>query len=361
MPKKNWVFTINNYAEGDAPKDGVTEALFSYLVIGKEVGENGTPHLQCFVICKEPMKMAQMKGIFPRGHFEPAKKSEQTCAAYCKKGEQSHAEWEEYNVKGPNYGKNADYVEYGILPEYRAKGGKATQRKWDEIREFAKRNDLDAIDPDVFVKHYHSLKVIAKDYQKRPDDLEGVCGLWFYGPPNTGKSHKAREEAGTSWYDKPCNKWWDGYQGEKIVIIDDFDRNHKVLGHHLKRWTDRYSFPAESKGSTIQVRPEKVIVTSNYSIEEIFDDDPELAAALKRRFKVTHFHEKEWWKKKCPDAPKKPALKRPRINLIPDPPSKKLCLDGQKRLNQTHLEIVDTTVSSDSSSSESSLEDLFDM
>jgi hypothetical protein len=34
------------------------------------------------------------------------------------------------------------------------------------------------------------------------------------------------------------------------------------------------------------IRPEKIIVTSNYSIEQIFLEDQTLSAAIKRRFNV---------------------------------------------------------------------------
>jgi len=40
---KHWCFTINNYTAEEATPD---TSQFFYLVIGKEVGENNTPHLQ---------------------------------------------------------------------------------------------------------------------------------------------------------------------------------------------------------------------------------------------------------------------------------------------------------------------------
>lgn len=33
----------------------------------------------------------------------------------------------------------------------------------------------------------------------------------------------------------------------------------------------------------------KLVVTSNYSIESLFAKDSEMASAIRRRFKVTHF------------------------------------------------------------------------
>jgi len=147
-------------------------------------------------------------------------------------------------------------------------------------------DDIIEIDPVLYVQHYHALKRIVQDHPDKPDDLEDVCGEWLYGDAGVGKSYTAREE-NPDYYDKPANKWWDGYQGEDCVLIDDLDMVHAVLAHHLKRWADRYSFPAEMKGTTVQIRPKKIVVTSNYTIEQIFGNCGEACVkALKRRFRV---------------------------------------------------------------------------
>ena len=60
------------------------------------------------------------------------------------------------------------------------------------------------------------------------------------------------------------------------------------MSHFLKKWADRYSFDAEVKGSKLIIRPERIIVTSNYSIEEVFCDDIMMQNAIKRRFEVIY-------------------------------------------------------------------------
>lgn len=82
------------------------------------------------------------------------------------------------------------------------------------------------------------------------------------------------------------NKWWDGYQGEDVVILDDFAPEHgKFLAYYLKIWADHYAFNAEIKGAMLKIRPKTFLITSQYRLEDCFES-PEDIEAIKRRFKI---------------------------------------------------------------------------
>lgn len=121
-----------------------------------------------------------------------------------------------------------------------------------------------------------------------PPNLSKIENHWFWGKSGTGKSVTARRDF-PDFYTKGCNKWWDGYQDQPAVLIDDFGKCHDVLGYHLKIWADHYPFTAEVKGCAIFIRPKHLIVTSNYHPKEIWPNDPSILEPILRRFKVTEF------------------------------------------------------------------------
>jgi len=142
---------------------------------------------------------------------------------------------------------------------------------------------IETIDPELRLKHYGTIKTIGRDYMVRPPQLDGVCGIWVYGKSGSGKTTNVNR-AYPNAYLKPLNKWWDGYQGEEVVILDDMDIYHRDLTSNLKHWGDFLPFIGEVKMQSTFIRPKKFIVTSQYTIREIWKDDEESFEALNRRF-----------------------------------------------------------------------------
>lgn len=75
LPWKTFKFTWNNYTEDDVKK--LQRLEVSYITFGREhAPETGTPHLQGFVIWKEPVRFNCLKKMWPLVHWKPEKASD---------------------------------------------------------------------------------------------------------------------------------------------------------------------------------------------------------------------------------------------------------------------------------------------
>lgn len=71
IKNKTWVFTINNPTEKDT--FWMENICCNYIVGGSEVGEEGTPHIQGYIIFKRSYSLQQLKKIHKQAHWEVAK------------------------------------------------------------------------------------------------------------------------------------------------------------------------------------------------------------------------------------------------------------------------------------------------
>lgn len=260
---KNWCFTLNNYTEAEvAFLTTITEkedSVIRFVAFAHELGSlEETPHLQGYLCCKHSVRMTQLKKLLPRAHLEKMKGRIDQSAAYCS--------------------KQSELQKFGIEPK---PPGPSEKNRWAQTLEHAKSSQLDEIEPDIRIRYYNTLNRIARDYAPPPQTIDGLLSNeWIWGPPGSGKSRRAREE-NPNCYIKSLNKWWENYNGEDVVLIDDFQPGFH-MEYFIKIWSDRYPFRADIKNSSALIRPQRIIVTSNYSIEQCFQGVD--CEAVKRRF-----------------------------------------------------------------------------
>jgi len=261
MTSKRWCFTLNNYTDSDVNQIKAIDSL--YLVFGYEVADSLTPHLQGFVTFKGNKRLSALKKLSPRAHWEKALGTSQQASDYCK--------------------KEGNFYEVGLLPSQ----GKRTDLEiaTTKIKEGASVVAVAMDHPCLYVRYGRGLRDLALLCNK-PYNHSDVRGFWYYGKPGTGKSLFARTTF-SSIYLKQQNKWFDGYDNEETILLDDLDTD--VLGHHLKIWADRYACTGETKGGMVPLRHHRIIITSNFTIEHLFSSSPEICSALKRRFAVRNF------------------------------------------------------------------------
>lgn len=176
--------------------------------------------------------------------------------------------------------------EWGKLPFKRN-----SKPDWDKIKQAAKegRLDDDAIPSSVFVCNYASLKKIKMDYMQGEAIQKDVNVFW--GETGVGKSRRAWYEAGLDAYPKtPTTKFWDGYQGQGKVVIDEFTGQIEIT--HMLRWLDRYPVLVETKGSGTVLKASKIWITSNLHPTDWYKTVPDVQLeALLRRLNIVHMTE----------------------------------------------------------------------
>lgn len=268
---RDYCFTLNNYNEEHVAYLAQLDCV--YLVYGKEIASTGTPHLQGYVRFRSPKSVsAAAKALPGNPHVERKMGTCEQAIEYCK--------------------KDGDVYERGDVPVTQKQKGDANKRRWEDAFEAAKDGRMEDIPSDLQIRYYNTFKKIREDYLPKPTTLDELQNEWRYGPTGTGKSRTAHEEYPNAFIKKANTKWWDGYDGQEVVIIDDFDKYHVALGFELKIWLDHYPFPAERKGGMKMIRPKKFIVTSNYHPADIWEDERTLNPVL-RRVKLVEYQSEE--------------------------------------------------------------------
>jgi len=264
-------FTLNNYTPEE--EEIVKSWDAKYLIFGKEVGESGTPHLQGYVYFAEAKTLSTLKKKFSaRAHWEVSRGTPKQAAEYCE--------------------KDGVVFEKGERPKTAADGGNMERERWQRALEAVREKRYEDVPADILCTHLKSIEYAVNKIEcgkRKIETLDPTTKhLWFWGEPGTGKSKKARELAPQAYIKDPTQHWWDGYQAEEDVIIDDFDKFQVKQGGDMKRWLDIYPFQAPVKGGYQLIRPSRMIVTSNYRPEDIWDD-PKTVEAIRRRVEVVRF------------------------------------------------------------------------
>lgn len=118
--------------------------------------------------------------------------------------------------------------------------------------------------------------------------------FWFWGVSGSGKSHSAREKAieiagsiEEVYYQNTANqKWWDGYSGQKVVVLDELRPGIWNL-QTLLRLFDKYPLQVETKGGMIKFNSPYIFVTSCFGPSDFALGENEVQ--LQRRLSEVRF------------------------------------------------------------------------
>lgn len=272
---RNYCFTLNNYTTEEETQ--ITNLKCKYIIYGREKGESGTEHLQGFIILSSAKTFSAIKKSLPnRSHIELCKGTPYENFIYCS--------------------KDGDIYENGDRPE---KVGQGQRKDLLEIKQkISEQVKIKTLLEKDYIQNYQQLQYAEKlcKYYEKPRTWKPVV-KWYYGPPQTGKTQDAFEEAHSLtneddiYVAMDTAMWFDGYDGQSVVIIDDM-RKDFIKFHLLLRLLDRYAYRVQTKGSTRQFVAKHIFITSPQRPEDMYDTREDLGQLLRRIDEIKLFSEK---------------------------------------------------------------------
>lgn len=236
-----WCFTTNNYSDADVNAVKMLMKKAKYGVIGFEKGDLlQTPHIQGYIHLQNPLSLIMLKKYLSRSHLEVANGTDEENFIYCSK-QGNFTEW----------------------------GEKSTQGKRNDILDVAaliKEGDISLTDvmfdyPIVYVKYSRSLEKMFQAVQQHRTTPPEVH--WRWGLAGVGKTRYVIDTYGEdNIYIKDNTQWWDGYNQQQVVLIDDFD--NKIPYRTLLRILDRYRYSGQVKGGYVNLNSPYIYITGEH-------------------------------------------------------------------------------------------------
>nr|WCI99962.1 MAG: replication-associated protein [nabpantry virus 15] len=229
---RRFVFTLNNYSDEDYIKTKLfIETFCKYGIVGKEIAPTtGQKHLQGFCNLTKPMRFSTIKKhLHNTIHIEKANGSDEENQRYCSKAGDVFEQGTPYTR-----GQRTDL--HTLVDDIQS-----------GIRTYT---DIATKHPTAYIRYHRGIHAYLKAAFPIEPRSYKTDVYYFWGPPGSGKSRRALEEAQIqkpeSIYYKPRGPWWDGYQQQTCVIIDDFYGWIKY--DELLKICDRYPHKVEIKG-----------------------------------------------------------------------------------------------------------------
>ena len=246
---KHWCFTYNNptmYPEEmieELEDIGVTYAVFQL-----EEGESGTPHYQGYVAFQKKRLTAIEHLLRGAGHWEISR------ARQPKIG----------NIVQKTMVASETSPKLALYPRAKARsdlvGLHSALKDGLTQADYANEYFSKFIQYPNLVQNYVVSTIEARDPSK-------PFSSWLLiGPAGTGKSRLARElgrRIGNGLlFRHSLGKWFDGYRGERTVLLDDFCGS-SLSFTQFKCLLDRYPFRVELKGTSCEMAATNFIITTN--------------------------------------------------------------------------------------------------
>lgn len=268
--QNSWCFTEYTYLDNPFLQTALQH--IRYYVYQREIcPTTNRPHLQGWVYLHRSHRRRWLKQHIFRGkpHLENSRGSPAENTTYCTK--------EETREQGtsPVYYPSADEVDLFT------RKNQGTRTDLEEISEIIVRGNtneylsiVDNFGP-TFIRYHRGIQALFHARQSRQcrNHFRNVTVEIIWGDPGVGKTRGCYETEGYGNLFRIFQynpEWWDGYSGEKAVLLDDFYGQLKLS--RLLNILDGYPLQLPTKGGSVWAAYEKVYITSNTNPETWYQE-----------------------------------------------------------------------------------------
>ncbi len=135
--------------------------------------------------------------------------------------------------------------------------------------------EIAEIAPGELLRHYSAVDQLrtAQQLEQGKRCMRNVYVEVIWGDPGTGKTWTAfRKYWGKIYPKNASSKWWCGYQGEPVILIDEFTGSKEQLSvTEMNKIMDIYPYMIEKKGKTAAAMWTHVVIISNLHPAEWYD------------------------------------------------------------------------------------------
>lgn len=240
---RNFVFTINNYTDVDLYQLNTLEWQAEYLVYGFEVGESGTPHVQGYCELKSQQYFNRVKEWLPRAYLAARRGSQKQAIDYCK--------------------KDGEFWEYGQPKQQGARND--LHELMQAVQTGQETIEIMELYPETYSTKQRFVDRYRQEWEKtntRAFRTVETEVIWSE-KGGIGKTKAAHDFDPKVFTVNPEDAFpFDGYDGEKTILIDDFE-GQGIKYKHLLKILDGHQYRCNVKGGHRYAQWTKVFITAN--------------------------------------------------------------------------------------------------
>lgn len=239
------------------------KTIIQYVIVAQENHQDGAEHIHVFLALTEAIRIKSNEmDVFDIVDEDEPDRRVYHCNIQSVKSPKDAIQY----VK-----KNGHFITYGICP-------------WKVPLTMAEKNELlqsktlhELVESgmvSIFKVPQLKKAISILQYELGNVEREKAKVSWYYGSTGTGKTRRAVEEAqeefeGGYWISHQDSNWFDGYEGQECVILDDIRANTWPMPTML-RLLDRYKIQVPIKGGFQWWRPRRIIITAPGRPEDIY-------------------------------------------------------------------------------------------